>query len=45
MNGTNWHIVYAEDVNLIRENINNTKRNTEALMDYSKEVGLEPNAQ
>jgi hypothetical protein len=35
--------VYADDVNLLGDNIDTIKRTTETLMDASKEVGLEVN--
>jgi hypothetical protein len=35
-------VVYADDVNLLGDNI---KKNTETLIDASKEVGLEVNAE
>jgi hypothetical protein len=34
---------YADDVNIVGENIDTTQRNTKALLDVSKEVGLEVN--
>jgi hypothetical protein len=36
-------LVYADDVNLLGDNIVTTKKNTETLIDASMEVGLEVN--
>jgi hypothetical protein len=44
LNGTHQLLAYA-DVNLVEDNIGNIKKNTEALIDASKEVGLEINAE
>jgi hypothetical protein len=44
-NGINQLLVYADDVNLLGDNIDNTKKNTETLIDASKEVGLEVNTE
>jgi hypothetical protein len=38
-------LAYADDVNLLEDNIDTTKRNTETLIDASKEVGLEINVE
>jgi hypothetical protein len=38
LNGTHQLLVYADDVNLLGGNIDN--KNTESLIDASKEVGL-----
>jgi hypothetical protein len=35
--------VYADDVNLLGDNIDTIKKNTQTLMDASKKVGLEVN--
>jgi hypothetical protein len=35
--------MYAHDVNLLGDNIDTTKKNTETLIDASREVGLETN--
>jgi hypothetical protein len=45
LNGTCQLFVYADDVNLLGGNINIVKRNTETLIDASKEVGIEVNAE
>jgi hypothetical protein len=44
-NGTHRLLVYADDVNLLGDNIDTTKKNIETLIDASKEVGLEVNAE
>jgi hypothetical protein len=36
-------LVYADDVKIVGENTDNTKKNTEALLDASKQFGLEVN--
>jgi hypothetical protein len=41
LNGTYHQLVYADDVNLLGDNIDSIKRNTETFIDGSKEVGLE----
>jgi hypothetical protein len=43
LNGTHQLLAYADDVNLLRDNIDTIKKNTETLIDASKEVGLEIN--
>jgi hypothetical protein len=37
--------VYADDVNVLGDNIDIIKKNTGTLIDASKEVGLEVNAE
>jgi hypothetical protein len=43
INGTHQLLAYADDVNLLGDNIDSIKKNTETLIDASKEVGLEIN--
>jgi hypothetical protein len=38
-------MIYADDVNLLGDNIDTTQKNTETLIDASKEVGLEVNSE
>jgi hypothetical protein len=43
LNGTHYHLAYANDVNLLEDNIDTMNKNTETLIDASKAVGLEIN--
>jgi hypothetical protein len=43
LNGT--HQLLADDVNLLGDNADTINKNTETLLDASKEVGLERNAE
>jgi hypothetical protein len=45
LNGTHQLLAYADDVNLLGDNIDIIKKNTETLIDASKEVGLEINVE
>jgi hypothetical protein len=45
LNGTHQLLAYADDVNLLRDNIDTIKKNMETLIDASKEVGLEINVE
>jgi hypothetical protein len=40
LNGTHHFLFYADNVNIVDEIINTIKKNTEALLDDSKEIGL-----
>jgi hypothetical protein len=44
LNGTHQLLVYADHVNILRYNIVTMKKNTQFLIDVSKEIGLEVNA-
>jgi hypothetical protein len=43
LSGTRQLLAYADDVNLLGDNLATVKKNTETLIDASKEVGLERN--
>jgi hypothetical protein len=45
LHGTHQLQVYADVVNLLGDNIDTIKKNTETLIDASKEVGLEINVE
>jgi hypothetical protein len=43
LNGTHQLLVYADDVNLLGDNIDTIKKNKETLIGASEGVGLEVN--
>jgi hypothetical protein len=43
LNGTLLLLASADDIDIVGENIGTIKKNTEALLGTSKEVGLEVN--
>jgi hypothetical protein len=45
LNGIHQLLVYADDVNLLGDNIDAIKKNMETIIDASKEVGLEVNTE
>jgi len=44
LSGTHRLLVYVDDVNVLSGSVHNIKKNTEALLFGSKEIGLEVNA-
>jgi hypothetical protein len=45
LNGTHQLLIYNDDVNLLGESINSIKENTKTLLDTSRDIGLEINAE
>jgi hypothetical protein len=45
LSGTHQLLVYADDVNTLGDNVDTIKKNTQTLIDVSKEVGLEVNSE
>jgi hypothetical protein len=45
LKGTHQLLAYADDINLLEDNIYAIKKHTETLIDASREVGLEVNAE
>jgi hypothetical protein len=43
LNGTHQFLAYADDLNLLGDHIDTINKNTETLIDASREVGLEVN--
>jgi hypothetical protein len=45
LNGTHQQLIYADDVNLLGDNVNTIKENSETLLQASRDIGLEINAE
>jgi hypothetical protein len=45
LKGTHQLLVYADDVNLLGDSVNTIKDNSETLVEASRDIGLEINAE
>jgi hypothetical protein len=45
LNGTHQLLVYADDVNLLGDSLNTVKENSGTLLEASRDIGLEINAE
>jgi hypothetical protein len=45
LNGTHQLLVYVDDVNFLRDSVNTIKENSETLLEASRDIGLEINAE
>jgi hypothetical protein len=45
VNGTHWLLACADDINAMGENMDTVQKNTKAVLDASREVGLGVNTE
>jgi hypothetical protein len=45
LNGTHQLLIYVDDINMLEDSINTIKENTETLLEASRDIGLEINAE